>query len=442
MSGSRPDGLEGASRRLRPSRGFTIVEVLVALSAGVLVSLAAFSLSKSATAFFQREARISSAQLALTLAMNRLTGDIQRASFLSTPNIQLDPSVCTTTNSTWTAGLSVLSGITITPGPGTAQGAQQNPPLTPDVLVVGGSLSSNESFQVQSVVNGNGGPLVILRSPANEPATMRMLASLGVGETLTSKATPIFYPSVYPGPPVQSGRFARIYQPETNTAWYGVISTFVVDPTTGAIDIQLQSAPTLPTKPGSVCGIGIGDTGGGWIFSVVSRVQYDIRSLAGTTSQYAAMVNPTSPTLAQVTGDSGRTELVRTELDQNNVQIASTMEVVAEYAVDMRFGITVSSIVANNNYQPYVTAFAVGDPTVYTWAASIANGGRPELLRSVQVRLSTRTRAPDRDADLPAGPDGRRLHFLVDPSLQPAYARVRTIYANVALPNQGGFSLW
>ena len=40
------------------------------------------------------------------------------------------------------------------------------------------------------------------------------------------------------------------------------------------------------------------------------------------------------------------------------------------------------------------------------------------------------------------GPDGRRLRFLVDPTLQPAYARVRTNYANVALPNQGGFSLW
>ena len=67
-------------------RGFTLIEVIVALSAGVLVSMAAFMLSKGATAFFQREARISTAQLGLTLAMNRLTNDIQRASLNSSPN--------------------------------------------------------------------------------------------------------------------------------------------------------------------------------------------------------------------------------------------------------------------------------------------------------------------------------------------------------------------
>src|SRR5271155_3619188 len=123
--------MKGASRRHRPSRGFTIVEVLVALSAGVLVSLAAFTLSKSATSFLQREARISSAQLALTLAMNRLTNDIQRASFLSTRNIVTDPSVC---RAPYPAGLALLSGITIASGAATVQGAQQNPQLTPDTL--------------------------------------------------------------------------------------------------------------------------------------------------------------------------------------------------------------------------------------------------------------------------------------------------------------------
>src|SRR5262245_38902123 len=70
------------------SRGFTLVELLVAMSAGLMVSMAAFLLAKNATAFFQHEARISAAQLSATLGMNRLTGDIQRAAFLGTPNIR------------------------------------------------------------------------------------------------------------------------------------------------------------------------------------------------------------------------------------------------------------------------------------------------------------------------------------------------------------------
>ena len=143
-----------------------------------------------------------------------------------------------------------------------------------------------------------------------------------------------------------------------------------------------------------------------------------------------------------MTGDSGRTELVRTELAADGSEIVGSTELVAEYAVDMRFGITVSTKVNTTNYSPTVETYPFGDANVYTIAADIAHGGTPELIRAVQVRLSTRSRAPDRDATLPVGPDGRTLRFLIDPTLQPAYARVRTVYANVALPNQGGFSLW
>src|SRR5690242_6870684 len=98
------------SPRLRP-RGFTLVEVLVAMSAGVLVSMAAFALSRNATHFFQHEARISATQLALTLGMNRITGDIQRASLMSTPNIQWDKKVCRAAD--WPAGLKALAGVHI-----------------------------------------------------------------------------------------------------------------------------------------------------------------------------------------------------------------------------------------------------------------------------------------------------------------------------------------
>ena len=144
---------------------------------------------------------------------------------------------------------------------------------------------------------------------------------------------------------------------------------------------------------------------------------------------------------AAVTGDLGRTELVRTELAADGTQIASTMELVAEYAVDMRFGITVANLIQANNYNATVNTYAFGDANVYVQTAA-GPTGNPQRVRAVQVRLATRTRAPDRDTDLTPGPDGRRSRFLVDPSLSPQYARVRTNYANVALPNQGGFALW
>ena len=53
--------------RGRAARGFTLIELVVALSAGLLVSMAALMLSRNATKFFQNEARISATQLAATL---------------------------------------------------------------------------------------------------------------------------------------------------------------------------------------------------------------------------------------------------------------------------------------------------------------------------------------------------------------------------------------
>jgi prepilin-type N-terminal cleavage/methylation domain-containing protein len=427
------------------ARGFTIIEVMVSLAAGVLVAMATFMMSRGATQFFQREARISSAQLALTLAMNRLTLDIQRASFLSTTNIQLDPNICKTTSGTWTAGLNLLGGINITQGTQTVQGAIQTQPLTaPDQIIIGGSMDASDVYEVQSVLVGSGGaPLLVMRDPRYEPYSYRTVAQLGPGETLATKSSTNFYPNVWPTIPVVSGRFGHIYLPESNVNWYGVIQSFTTDPVTGSIKVQFQQAPTIPVKPGSTCGLGVGDVGGGWLFSIVSRVKYSIQSLAASPEQYAQVVAPpTDANTARVSGDSGRTELVRQELDANGNPIAGAAELVAEYAVDLRFGITVASEITSNNYNPTATTYAFGDPSVYTIAADVQHAGLPQRIRAVQVRLSTRTRVPDRDTDLPAGPDGRRLRFLVDPTLASPYARVRTNYANVALPNQGGFSLW
>src|SRR5262245_17049023 len=83
---SLPCGCAAGRRYCR--RGFTLVELLVALAIGLSVSMAAFLLAKNATRVFQNEARITSTQLAVTLGMNRIAADLQRAAFLSSPNMQ------------------------------------------------------------------------------------------------------------------------------------------------------------------------------------------------------------------------------------------------------------------------------------------------------------------------------------------------------------------
>jgi len=121
---------------------------------------------------------------------------------------------------------------------------------------------------------------------------------------------------------------------------------------------------------------------------------------------------------------------VRVELDENGNERAATRELVAELAVDLKLG--VSKVTLNSGSKPAIVTFPFESPEVAT---------TPELIRAVQVRLSTRTRVPDRDQSLsPAGAPSP-YHFAVKPApLTPRYARMRTLNATVALPNQAGFS--
>jgi hypothetical protein len=83
------------------------------------------------------------------------------------------------------------------------------------------------------------------------------------------------------------------------------------------------------------------------------------------------------------------------------------------------------------------------DPLVYSTAGRRAEtaAGTPETIRSVQVRLATRARAPDRTEplgiDLGVTPDGRLARFALGGVAANAnYARVRALNTDVFLPNQ------
>ncbi|WP_437601846.1 prepilin-type N-terminal cleavage/methylation domain-containing protein [Sorangium sp. So ce590] len=445
------------SRRLPPARarasgqrGFTLVELIVAMAAGLVVSLAAFLLSKNATRFFQNETRASASHLAATIGLNRLAADLQRAAYLSTPNILVDPDVCQVPPTP--IGLRHLAGISILRGGSVIRNApdhgQSNAnELYPDSIVIGGSLSSTELFEFRNISDASG-TLIVELNP-NSAAVQRTLARAnGSGQGLLQ----IFAPD----------RILRVMVRGQTQFQYGVIESATVQgapPTLTAITITLKLDPGLPRLEGLArCGVTPGgNTGdGGWV-NVVNRVRYEIRSLRTAGTPYTPLVTPIAP--AQ-TGDDGRTELVRVELDDADQPILETTELIAEYAVDLKFGISI----ANEGGVPGVTnpsierfpITAIDDTNVYNIAAENSqSGAAPQRVRSVQVRLSTRTRAPDRDADLPGGPDGRRRRFLIPgivtgvdtlaaaqlagaipAGAPPVFARMRTLYADIALPNQ------
>jgi Tfp pilus assembly protein PilW len=92
--------------------GFTLVELMVAVSGGIFVSMAVFLLAKNSTTLYQQETRLGSATMQGILGFDRLSTDIAQAGFLSTPNIAKDPNVCRGTSSL-PAGMLDLASILI-----------------------------------------------------------------------------------------------------------------------------------------------------------------------------------------------------------------------------------------------------------------------------------------------------------------------------------------
>ena len=92
---------------------------------------------------------------------------------------------------------------------------------------------------------------------------------------------------------------------------------------------------------------------------------------------------------------------------------------------------------------PTIDRYDIGDPNVYVIAGPLGGGGNPQRIRSVQVRLSVRANKRDRDVAIPNPPDGGiyRFNLGVDGGGNPrGFARVRTLIADVSLPNLNGVS--
>ena len=389
------------------SRGFTLVELMMATTAGLIVSAAAFLLAKNASAVFQEETRITGAQLSASLGLQRLATDLGRAGFLSTPNIQNDPFVCKETGS-WTPLIAGLQAVSIEEqGSLTAHGPDLTQSLTngfrPDRIRIAASFDSAEQLPVRTI-EGGGTKTIYLQTQV--PQLQRVCQ----GETLANCKPRL--DSIF-----KQDRILRILTGSGHQVFALVDSVAVAG---GELAIKLQPAPTVPTVEQNPMGISVNCRDNCWV-NAISVVQYELQALDADPS-YGPLV---APIAAAATGDDGRTELTRVELDKNGLPLPDTLELVAEFAVDLKFGITFIDAATST-----VTDVPIPNPP-----NSLIYNTPPERIRSVHVRLSTRARAPDRPADLAAGPDGRRHRFGIPVGGKTVFARMRTLYSEVALQN-------
>ncbi|MEM9693593.1 MAG: prepilin-type N-terminal cleavage/methylation domain-containing protein [Myxococcota bacterium] len=414
--------------RRREERGFTLVELVVSMGAGLLVTAAAFLLARNSAAFFQRESSVTAAQFGSLVGMTRLQSDLRRAAYLSSPHAAADPLLCGD-STVWPAGLQDLAGINIVEGGSVLthaldHGLSTVNGLNPDSIVIGGTFDTTEQFAVDVITTAGGGGFTVQLQNDGAMARTSLAATQGA-----PGITQVF----------AQGRFLRIVDQEGRIGWGVITGTAEIN---GRFQVSVAATPELPTRNSQLtCGCEGFCTGA--LVNPVTRVRYDLRQInPQAVPGYRPLYNRGfDPALAQFhRGDNevARTELIRVELDAENQEIDTTLELLTEFAVDLKFGLAREQLANPPPDLPVIERFAIGAADVYATTRTPTTAGTPELARSIQVRLSTRSDRADRDVGIPPTANGGLYRYSLGPNR--GFARVRTLITDITLVNQRRFT--
>jgi prepilin-type N-terminal cleavage/methylation domain-containing protein len=433
--------------------GFTLIELTVALVAGLIVAMGIVGLSKEATNTFHEEVRNSAAEATLRTAMDRLRADLQRAGYMSTANIRWDTRIArapAAVNNVANVpagmhGILRLAGIHLLSGGSAAKtplSTQQlpSPGLSPDAIEIGGNMTSAEQFEIQTIALAPIGTCMRLTLSATAPAMYRINA-VGPSSSTASELNNVFQPFA-------SSLHQFIVRILDDTGRSQYLPTCPETPTAGGattpplwVDVDVSGGAILsPTNTQGLGGVTNIPAGRAWV-NPVQIVRWEIMDAASEPQQYQNALTMQSLSKSQ---DANKYDLVRSYVDAIGNVIPETTEIVAEYAVDLKFAFSVES---GTPLVPAVKTLAFEDK-MQSYADNVETVAttQPELIRIVRARVATRTAQADRTVNVAVNNYGSQVFIYrycitaggcgTAGPLQ--WARVRTMTAEVSIPNQSG----
>lgn len=328
---------------LRPRRGFTLSELMVAIMLSTLVISALYNMFVTSSYVFHSQNQASATQRRLRSAMEQVKDDLRRAGLMSTPNSQVDVTgVCPApTADIFAIGLGDGAGETDVD---IFQAFGND--LAPDTLILSGNLTSSSSYPA-SVINNN---QIVLSLPEWE-------------------GPEDWQPAIYSDDGFEQafvvGQLIRLTNP------YGVSQFIPLKATlTNGRVLSLETAPRYATD--GTCGL----TGSGDAFTVnpVQHVLYRIEP--------------------RVPGDAGdlETDLVRQYWDpvEDDV-VADTDIVIGQNIVDFQIWFTLKNPL--DATAPLLDDDDLSDnegPDLFGVTLDGQAGSRPELVRMAGVRICGR----------------------------------------------------
>jgi hypothetical protein len=503
-------GRPGWAHRLRARRtggaGFSLVELIISLVAGLMVAMAVMGVSREATNTFHEEVRVSGAEMGLRIAMERIRLDLQRAAFMSTGNLAGDPMIARlasyvgpTPNMSNFSGASLpysmtyLSGIALRPGTASvlSDGAEKGQitaspnNLAPDVLDIGGNFSSSDEYAASIIWTPPGAPgtcskLAAISLEMTTPAGWRIrnaetAASTILGYTPGVALQAAFHPGTSP-----TSEFLLRLTDQTGHSQYlrscaGPIGTATKydnsNPLVPTATIYIDTASQILSSNDTGGLGGVAGFAAGWVtVAPVEIARWDIQTPAQLTA--AAPATPPTGTPGYQTGlglaDASDFLLTRSYVDFSSVCTANTpchtdpytTEIVSEYAVDLKFGVTADEYPAScaafpcPNVAPAYTSnlmvnipmdsVAAGNTNAYiAQTTPYTPGSGPQRIRDVQVRVGIRSPFGDRTVTI-APPTSYLYRYQLDSTSLHynsgrGFARVREATTEVTLPNQARF---
>lgn len=404
-------------RPRRALRGYTLVELLVAMLITAVTVVALYQVSRSATDTFNQQQRAAEMQLRLRFAMETLRADIARAGYMMSPNTATDPRVCPRPMLPLQA--IEIAHETVSPIPLPTDNAH----VRPARLRMIGNYTSLDEYRVAGV----SGSTVTLQNQTSQWANVESAAEME---------------RIFVGP--AGGR--RLLRITSNTGGVQFVQVTAVtwQPSSGTAlpTLTVSPAPTLIGEGmgmGAQCGVSGLDVGA--TVAPLIMVEYRVDNLYNDSNHRARHreAYPADETAAQLKSD-----LVRREF---NVQPAlvenfGATRIVGEYAVDFDLGVAVDDGLPAGSLTgpPAMRTLAAGNLAIDTLVGSVESLGvtsaLPQRVRSLIVRLSIRDRDQDSNfgwvARASAADPLTRLRVYAD---RPGAARVRTITTEVALPN-------
>lgn len=383
------------ARRIRRVRaGVTLVELMIALSIGLILSSTTYYVAAGSSRTFNEQQRLAQLQTSVRSAMRQMQRDISMAGFLGTPNSTKERD-CPSVASENVQAIEFDDDRSTENIPNAAANGSRG-----DLLALTGAYSSQEQFLVRTL--STAGNELFLQE------TWQGYRRVFEGLSAEDKET-VFDDVFQPG---------RVLHLETHDYHF-----FVRIVSTVPSQSSITFSPALPIGP---C------TGGfstGATVSVLTRYQYGIAD-ASIVGGGATNLEPVDAT---ITGPNSY--LIRREIDFDGDAVeTSAPKVFLEWAVDFDLDFHVDTETSPSG-TPIVQRFLGEEVDDNLTSIGSNPAAWPERVRSVVVSLAARTAEHDPRFEFPIGTRPLRAFSAFDRTERPGGSRVRSLRAEIFVPN-------